>query len=110
MILLGLIESGLTATLRETQEVIKKLLRSGRISLDSAPQTTTLIKPNEQTEDIMKIVKYLKDSGLLIKSVTQTIKNEAKKQRVGFLGMLLGTLSVSLLGNLFAGKDVTRTN
>ena len=58
----------------------------------------------------MKIVKYLKDSGLLIKSVTQTIKNEAKKQRVGFLGMLLGTLSVSVLGNLFAGKDVTRTN
>ena len=68
-----------------------------------------MIKPNEP-EDIMKIVKYLKDSGLLIKSVTQTIKNEAKKQRVGFLGMLLGTLSVSLLGNLFAGKDVTRTN
>ena len=69
-----------------------------------------MIKPNEQTEDIMKIVKYLKDSGLLIKCVTQTIKNEAKKQKVGFLGMLLCTLSVSLLGNLFAEKDMTRTN
>ena len=69
-----------------------------------------MIKPNEQTEDIMKIVKYLKDSGLLIKCVTQTIKNEAKKQKAEFLGMLLCTLSVSLLGNLFAEKDMTRTN
>ena len=53
--------------------------------------------------DIMKIVKTLEDSGLLIKVVSETIKNEAKKQKGGFLGMLLGTLSTSLLGNLLTG-------
>ena len=51
----------------------------------------------------MKIVKTLEDSGLLIKVVSETIKNEAKKQKGGFLGMLLGTLSTSLLGNLLTG-------
>ena len=53
--------------------------------------------------DIMKIVKTLEDSGLLIKVVSETIKNEAKKQKGGFLGMLLGTLSTSLLRNLLTG-------
>ena len=42
--------------------------------------------------DIMKIVKSLEESGLLIKGVRETIKNEAKEQRRGFLEMLLGTL------------------
>ena len=52
-------------------------------------------------EDIMKIVKYLEESGLLIKGVNETIQNEAKEQKWGFLGMLLGTLvtGASLLGN-----------
>ena len=49
-------------------------------------------------EDIMKIVKPLEDSGLLIKTVTQTIKNEAKEQKGSFLDTL-GTLGVSLLRN-----------
>ena len=43
-------------------------------------------------EYITKIVKVLKDSGLLIKGITKTIENETKKQRGGFLGMLLSTL------------------
>ena len=51
-------------------------------------------------EDIMKIVKSLKDFGLLIKGVSKTIQNKAKEQKCGFVGMLLGTLGVSLLGNL----------
>ena len=55
-------------------------------------------------ESIMKIVESLEDSVLLIKSVTQTIENETKEQRGGFLGMLLGILGVSLLGNKLAGK------
>ena len=42
----------------------------------------------------------LEKSGLLIKCVSQIIKNEVKEQKVGFLGMLLGTLGTSLLGNL----------
>ena len=50
-------------------------------------------------EDVMKIVKCLKDSGLLIKSFSETIQNEAKNQKDGFLGKLLGSLGASLLGN-----------
>ena len=51
----------------------------------------TLIISNEEMDDIMKIVKSLEDSGLLIKGVSETIKNEAKEQKGGFLSMLLGT-------------------
>ena len=59
-------------------------------------------------EDILKIVKSLEDFGKLLEGVSETIKNEAKKQRGGFLSMLLGTLSASLLGNMLAGKGVIR--
>ena len=48
----------------------------------------------------MKIVKSLEESGLLIKGIRETIKNEEKEQKGGFLEMLLGTLGASLLGNL----------
>ena len=51
-------------------------------------------------KDIMKIVKFLEESGLLIKGVSDTIKNKAKEQKGGFLSTLLGTLDASLLGNL----------
>ena len=57
----------------------------------------------------MKIVKSLKDSGLLLKGVSETIQNEAKEQKGGFLSMLLGTLGASLLGNILAGKGKNRT-
>ena len=56
----------------------------------------------------MKIVKSLEDSGLLIKGVSQTIQQEVKKQKGGFLSMLLGTLGASLLGNMLAGKGILR--
>ena len=59
-------------------------------------------------DHIMKIIKCLKESGLLIKGVTKAIKNEAKEQRSGFLGMLLGKLGASLLGNILTGKGVIR--
>ena len=54
--------------------------------------TTALITSNEEMEDIIKIVKSLEESGLLIKRISETIKNEAKEQKGGFLSMLLGTL------------------
>ena len=57
---------------------------------------------------IKKIIKSLKDSGLLIKGVTQTIENETKEQRGGFLGMLLGTLGPNLLENMLSGKDMIK--
>ena len=52
--------------------------------------TTALIILNEEIEDTMKIVKSLAESGLLIKGISGTIKNEAKEQNEGFLPMLLG--------------------
>ena len=47
----------------------KKILGSG---------STTLITSNEEMGDIMKIVKSIKDSGSLLKGVSETIQNEAK--------------------------------
>ena len=58
--------------------------------------------------DIMKIIKPLEESSLLIKGVSEAIKNEAKEQKGGFLGMILGTLGASLLGNLLTGKGTIR--
>ena len=58
--------------------------------------------------DIMKIIKSLEDSGILLKGVTETIKNETKEQKGGFLSMLLGNLGASLLGNLLSGKGFLR--
>ena len=59
-------------------------------------------------EDIIKIVKSLENSGLLLKGVSETIQNEAKEQKVGFPSMLLGTLNASLLGNISAGERINR--
>ena len=54
------------------------------------------------------MVKSLEESGLLIKDVSETIKNELKERQVVFLSMLLGTLGASLLGNLLTGKSTIR--
>ena len=51
--------------------------------------TTKLIISNEETEDIMKIVKSLQESGLLIKDVSKIIKNEAKNKKVDFSAFYL---------------------
>ena len=58
--------------------------------------------------DIIRIIKSLQDSGLLLKGVSKTIQNEAKEQKRGFLSMLLGTLGASLPGNILAGKGINR--
>ena len=66
-----LIPLGLTAVASATDTVIhKKMLGSG---------FTTLIISNEEMNDIMKIVKSLEEFGLLIKGISETIKNEAKE-------------------------------
>ena len=59
-------------------------------------------------EDLIKIVKLLQNSGLLLKGVMQSVQNEIKEQKGEFLSMLLGTLGASLLGNLLAGKGVNK--
>ena len=58
---------------------------------------TTLIISNEKVNDIMKIVRYLEESGLLI-----------KEQTGRFLDLLLGKLGTTLLGNLLTGKCTVR--
>ena len=76
-----LIPLGLTAAPAATDAAIhKKMFGSGN---------TILIVSNEGMNDIMKIIKSLEKSWLLIKGVIETIKNEAKEQKEGFLRMLL---------------------
>ena len=91
-----LIPLGLTAAASAADAGIhKKILGSG---------TTTLIIPNDEIDDLIKTVKSLEHSGLLLKRVTETVQNEIKEQKGEFLSMLLGTLGASLLGNILAGK------
>ena len=63
---------------------------------------------NDEINHIIKIVKSLEDSDLLLKGVTETVQNEVKEHKGGFLSMLLGTLGASLLGNLLTGKGIYR--
>ena len=78
----------------------KKILRSSH--------KTNLIISNDEMKDVLKIVKSLEDSGLLLEGVSETFKNEAKEQKGGLLSMLLGTLGASLLGNMLADEGVIR--
>ena len=103
-----LISLGLTAVASATDVAIhKKMVGSGHL-LNLASRMITLIISNEEINDIIKIIKSLEESGLLIKTVNKTIKNEAKEQKGGFLSMLLGTLGASLLESLLTSKDTIR--
>ena len=98
----ALIPLGITAAASATDGAIhKKMFGSSN---------TTLIISNEEMNNIMKIVKSLEESGLLIKDVSKTVKNEAKEPKGRFLRMLWGTLGASLLGNLLSGKWTIRAN
>ena len=57
-------------------------------------------------KDIIEKVKSLENSGLLLERLSEIIQNEAKKQIVGFLSMLLGTLGPSLLGDILTGRRI----
>ena len=84
-----LIPLGLTAAASVADAGINtKMLGSGN---------TKLIISNDEIEDVIKVIKSLEDSGLLLKRVTE--------KKGGFLSMLLGTLGASLLGNLLTGKE-----
>ena len=58
--------------------------------------------------DIIKIVKHLQNSGLLLERVTETVQNELKEQKWGFLSIILDTLGAGSLGNLLTGKGANR--
>ena len=105
-----LIPLGLTAAASAADAgIYKKLLGSGRRhSYSSTSHNTTLIISNKDMEDLIKIVKSLEDSGLLLNRVTKSVKNEIKEQKARFLSILLGTLGASLLGNLLVEKGIDR--
>ena len=97
-----LIPLGLTAAASATDAgKHKKILGSGRCnSYSSASHNmTTLIISNNEIEDIIKIVKSLEDSGLLLEGVTETVQNEVNEQKGGFLSMILRTLGANLYFN-----------
>ena len=86
---------GLTADMSAIDGSIQKKVHGSGVKL---------ITEQEDMNDIMKILKALENSCILLKGVSKTIKNETKEQRGGFLSMLLGTLGASLLGNLLTGR------
>ena len=91
---------GLTAAMSAIDGSIQKKIHGSGVKL---------IIEQEDMNDIMKIIEALENSGILLKGVTKTIENKTKEQRGGFLGMLLGTLGASLLGNLLTGgKGIMR--
>ena len=94
-----LIPLGLTPVASAVDVGIKKKKSLGSVN-------TTLRVSNDELEDIIKVVKSLEDSSLLLKGVIETIQNKAKEQKGEFLSMLLGTLGASLLGNIFPSKGV----
>ena len=116
--LLGpLLKTGLSLMKSVIQSLAKSvLIPLGLIATASAADAgkhkkssdTTLIISNDEMDDLLKIVKSLENSGLLLEGISETIKNEAKERKGGFLSMLLGTLGASLLGNMLAGKGVIR--
>ena len=61
---------------------------------------------NEDMNDIIKIIKPLEDSGLLIDGFTETVKHDIKKQEGRFLGSFVSTFShfISTTSNFFSSK------
>ena len=84
---------GLTAAMSTIDGSIQKKIH---VSGEAKGAGVKLIIEQEDMKDIMKIIKALENSGILLKGVSKAIKNETKEQRDGFLSMLLGTLGASL--------------
>ena len=82
-----LIPLGLTAAASSADAGIhKKILGSGKPPLESASHNNTILMiTNDEMKGIIRIVKSLEDSGLLLKRVSATIQNEGKKQKAGLL-------------------------
>ena len=90
---------GLTAAMSAIDGSIQRKIHGSGVKL---------IIEEEDMQDIMKIIKALENSGILLEGVSKTIENETKEQRGGFLSMLLGTLGANLLRNLLTGKGIIR--
>ena len=92
-----LIPLGLTAAASAADAGIHK-------KIFGSSNSPTLIISNKDMDDLIKIVKSLEDSGLLLKGIIELVQKEIREQKGGFLSMLLGTLGASLLENLLTGK------
>ena len=90
---------GLTAAISAIDGSIQKKTHGSGVKL---------IIEEEDIQDIIKIIKELENSDILLKGVSKTIENEIEEERGGFLSMLLGTLGASLLGNFLTGKGIMR--
>ena len=97
-----LLEFGLSSAMLAADTVIQKKIYG--------TTTRALIISNEELEDIIKIVKLHEESGWILKRISQTVKNEANKQKLRFLSMLLGTIAASILGSELAWKGVIRAD
>ena len=97
-----LLEFGLSSAMLAADTVIQKKIYG--------TTTRALIISNEELEDIIKIVKLHEESGWILKRISETVKNEANKQKVRFLSMLLGTIAASILGSELAWKGVIRAD
>ena len=91
---------GLTAAMSAIDGSIQKKIHGSWATKGAGVK---LIIKQEDINDIMKIIKALENSGILLKGVSKAIKNETKEQKGGFLSMLLGFLGGSLLGDLLTG-------
>ena len=101
-----LLAKNLLALLGKTASALA--IDSGILKKTHGSVTTILIISNEEMNDIMTIAQDLEDSDILLKGITKTIENETKERKRKFLGMLLGTLGASLLGNMLTGKGILR--
>ena len=85
--------SGLVRNL--TSNVVNKF--EGKVSGKGAVRARkglTLFISNEDMNGVIKVIKLLGDSGVLIDGITETVKHEIRKQEGIFLGALLITLAL----------------
>ena len=94
---------GLTAAISAIDGSIQKKIHGSGATKGAGVK---LIIEQEDMNDIMKIIKALENSGILLKGVSKIIKNETKEQKGGFLSMLLDTLGASLCTT--GGKGIVR--
>ena len=92
----------------DSSSVSNRCSHSKKIIYYDSAQQRTLFPSNEDLNDIVKIIKSLKDASLLIKDISETVENEIKELKEGFLGTLVATLGGSSLSTVLTGKDVIR--
>ena len=76
-----LILLGLTTVASPTDAAIHKKMFGSGAHPSYLAKRTTLVISKEEMNNAMKVIKSFKESVLLIKGISETIKNEARKQK-----------------------------